>query len=122
MKKEIIKIGLLTLVIYSNIAVVSLGGDDRPVDEGRTETLRGGEASENNITIEETNTSIIFRFKKGEYLPITLTISRDGKEIHKEVNENREEILFEVAKEKIQEGDVILIRNRREEVAKIVIE
>lgn len=120
MKKEIIKIGLLTLVIYSNIAVVSLGDDKRPVDEGK-ETLRSGNAGENNIMVEETNASIVFIFKEVEHLPITLTISRDGKEIHKEVNENDEEIRFEVTKESIQEGDVIIIRNKWEEVAKIEI-
>ncbi|KIM13203.1 MAG: hypothetical protein KU38_00630 [Sulfurovum sp. FS08-3] len=120
MKKEIIKIGLLVLVIYSNIAVVSLGDDKKPVDEGK-EILRGGEAGENNITVEETNTTIVLKFAIVEHLPITLTIERNGEVVLEEVNENEEEIGFEIAKETLQVGDTIIIRNRFEEVARIEI-
>ncbi len=121
MKKKIIKLGLLVFVFYGNIAVMALADDKKPVDEGK-EILRGGEAGENAITIEETNTTIVLKFVVVEHLPVTLTIERNGEVVLEEVNESQEETIFELAKERLQVGDTIIIRNRFEEVVKIEIE
>ena len=97
--------------------------DDKPVDEGKsTEILRGGKIKDSNISIEIQEDIIEIKIEEIAHLPITMIIIRDGKEIINISNEDEDKIIFEIKKSDIQIGDKIIIKNRFEDISKIVVE
>ena len=130
---KMLKIYLLGFILTMGLLYASFSKP--PVDEGLNTIRSGGHIK--GVTFENstklTNATIYLSketsivsiiFKEVSFVPLICKIKRDDKEVwssqpQKPINSKESRgLIFEISKEKLQEGDIIIILNNQDNIIK----